>query len=95
MLNGIGRFAAAAAVPVLLNLTLIGALLLAAGTALTPVWALAWGVAAAGLLQLLWLLVSTARLGYPLRPGGSGSTTACAGSWPSSCPGSAVPALGS
>ncbi len=69
VLNGIGRFAAAAAAPVLLNLTLIGALLLAAGTALTPVWALAWGVAAAGLLQLLWLLVSTARLGYPLRPG--------------------------
>jgi putative peptidoglycan lipid II flippase len=34
------------------------------------VWALAWGVAAAGLLQLAWLLVATARLGFPLLPPG-------------------------
>lgn len=68
VLNGLGRFAAAAAAPVLLNLILIGALLLAAGTELTAVWALAWGVSAAGLLQLLWLLASSARHGFPLWP---------------------------
>jgi putative peptidoglycan lipid II flippase len=69
VLNARGRFAAAAATPVLLNLTLISALALAAAFGFEAVWALAWGVAAAGLLQASWLLVATARLGFPLLPG--------------------------
>lgn len=54
MLNVIGRFAAFAAAPILLNLCLIGALLLAAMFR-TPAHALAWGVAAAGAAQFLML----------------------------------------
>lgn len=69
VLNARGRFAAAAATPVLLNLTLIAALALAAASGFPAVWALAWGLAAGGLLQLAWLLAATARLGFPLLPG--------------------------
>ena len=61
MLNSIDHFAHVAATPILLNLTLIGAVL-----GLTPFlpnggYAAAIGVAVAGLLQWLWLLVVCAR----------------------------------
>jgi putative peptidoglycan lipid II flippase len=69
VLNGVGRFAAAAAAPVLLNLVLIGALGISAWLDLAPVWALAWGVVIAGLLQLAWLAASCAASGFPLWPG--------------------------
>jgi putative peptidoglycan lipid II flippase len=55
VLNSLGRFAAAAAAPISLNLCLIGALVLSALWFDAPASALAWGVAAAGLLQSLWL----------------------------------------
>ena len=67
VLNSLGRFAAAAATPILLNLTLIAALLLLAGRLETPGHALAWGVAAAGIIQFLWLSVALARAGMSLR----------------------------
>ncbi len=61
VLNSIDRFAHVAATPILLNLTLIGAVL-----GLTPLlpnsgYAASIGVAIAGLLQWLWLLVACAR----------------------------------
>lgn len=61
VLNSIDRFAHVAATPILLNLTLIGAVL-----GLTPFlpnggYAASIGVAVAGLLQWLWLLVVCAR----------------------------------
>ena len=61
VLNSIDRFAHVAATPVLLNLTLIGAVL-----GLTPFlpnsgYAAAIGVAVAGVLQWLWLLIACAR----------------------------------
>ena len=66
VLNSIGRFAAAAAAPVLLNVTLIAAVL-----GLTPMMetaghGLAWGVAAAGLVQFVWLVVHCRRDGLPV-----------------------------
>jgi len=66
VLNGIDRFAHVAATPILLNLALIGAVL-----GLTPFlpnsgYAAAIGVAVAGLLQWLWLLVACAREGVTL-----------------------------
>jgi putative peptidoglycan lipid II flippase len=67
VLNSLGRFAAAAATPILLNVTLIAALLLLAERLETPGHALAWGVAAAGLIQFLWLSAATARAGMSLR----------------------------
>ena len=70
VLNTLGRFAAAAAAPVLLNVVLIAVLALLywtgdRGTALSGE-ALAWGVFAAGWLQLAMLLVAARRAGMRL-----------------------------
>ena len=66
VLNALGRFAAAAAAPALLNVTLITAIL-----GLTPLMetaghALAWGVAAAGVVQFVWLAVHCRRAGVAI-----------------------------
>ena len=63
VLNSFGKFAAAAFAPVLLNLVLIGSLLLSSLHPQTPAHALAWGVAAAGVLQLSWVIAACARSG--------------------------------
>lgn len=56
MLNALGRFAAAAAAPILLNVVLISVLLsVDAGWFELSGHALAWGVAVAGIGQFLWL----------------------------------------
>ena len=67
MLNAVDRFAPFASAPILFNLSLIAALL-----GLTPVLqtaghALAWGVAAAGIIQLVWLAAHAYRAGLDLR----------------------------
>ena len=67
ILNSVGRFAAVAATPILLNLTLIAFLGLAARSFETPGHALAWGVATAGVIQFVWVFVALARAGYRLR----------------------------
>lgn len=67
VLNSLGRFAAVAATPILLNLCLIGALLFLANYTATPGHALAWGVAAAGMIQFVWLVVALQRAGMSLR----------------------------
>ncbi|WP_374440115.1 murein biosynthesis integral membrane protein MurJ [Stella sp.] len=66
VLNALDRFAAQASAPILLNLSLIAALLLFADQFPTPGHALAWGVAVAGILQFLWLALAAARAGIPL-----------------------------
>ena len=66
VLNALDRFAAQASAPIILNLSLIAALLLFADRFLTPGHALAWGVAVAGVLQFLWLAMAAARAGVPL-----------------------------
>ena len=67
ILNSVGRFAAVAATPILLNLTLIAFLGLAARSFETPGHALAWGVATAGAIQFVWVSIALARAGYRLR----------------------------
>jgi len=67
VLNSLHRFAAAAAAPVLLNITLIAALLGFAGTGETPGHVLAWGVTAAGIVQFVWLVYSCRREGFSVR----------------------------
>ncbi|MDD9876590.1 MAG: murein biosynthesis integral membrane protein MurJ [Magnetovibrio sp.] len=67
VLNSLGRFAAAAAAPVLLNLVLISALLGFADKAPTPGHALSWGVFAAGVVQFAWLVYHCRREGLPVR----------------------------
>jgi putative peptidoglycan lipid II flippase len=65
-LNANHRFAAAAGAPVLLNLCMIGALLMA-GLFPTAGHAAAWGVLAAGALQALFVAADAERGGFGIR----------------------------
>ncbi len=67
ILNSLGRFAAAAFAPVLLNVILIAAILFAAPHMPTPGHALVWGVAFAGVAQLLMLIYACRRAGVRLK----------------------------
>ena len=67
VLNSLGRFAAAAATPILLNLCLIAALLGLTPLVASPGHALAWGVMVAGIIQFLWLIVACRRAGMSFR----------------------------
>lgn len=66
VLNALDRFAAAAATPILLNLTLISAVLFAMSSGVEPATALAWGVAFAGVFQFAWLAWRVRVAGMPL-----------------------------
>ena len=66
VLNAHGRFAAAAAAPVLLNLVLIAAMGLAWGYGFEVGQALAWAVFAGGVAQLLMLVQATRAAGIRL-----------------------------
>jgi putative peptidoglycan lipid II flippase len=66
MLNAVGKFRAAAASPILLNVAMIGTLL---GVRFFPnaAYAAAYGVLIAGLLQLVFIVWAAARAGLRLR----------------------------
>lgn len=66
MLNSVDRFAAMASAPILLNAILIAAMVFAGGYLATPGHVLAWGVAAAGLAQFIWLSIACQRAGLSL-----------------------------
>lgn len=66
-LNSMQRFAAAAATPILLNLTLISGLIWFTQFFDTPAHVLAWAVAAAGIIQFVWLLYHCGKSGMWLR----------------------------
>jgi putative peptidoglycan lipid II flippase len=68
ILNSWKQFAAPAFTPVLLNLTLISSALWLAPRLEVPVTALAWGVLAAGILQMLFQLPFLYRLGFLPKP---------------------------
>ena len=63
VLNGLDRFAAAAAAPVLYNLVSIACMLWLVPFVPTPGHALAWGVSLSGVFQLALLLVAVRRAG--------------------------------
>ena len=66
VLNSLGRFAHAAAAPIMLNVTMILALVvIAPETGLTGL-ALSWAVAAAGIIQFLWMVIACHRAGMAL-----------------------------
>lgn len=67
MLNSLYLFAAAAGVPILFNIILIGAMVLARTWFETPGHALAWATALAGIVQFLWIVVVAGRAGLALR----------------------------
>jgi len=68
ILNTFERFLVPALTPVLLNISLITAALLLAGRMQVPVTALAWGVLAAGITQLLLQVPALIHLGLMPRP---------------------------
>jgi putative peptidoglycan lipid II flippase len=67
VLNGLGRFAAAAAAPIFFNLLSMAALLVLTPYVATPAHALAWGVLASGAVQLGLVLWACARAGMALK----------------------------
>lgn len=69
MLNSLGKFAAFAAAPILLNICTITTLLFLVRFAQTPAHALSWAVAFAGVAQLVWMLVAAKRHGVFLKLG--------------------------
>jgi putative peptidoglycan lipid II flippase len=80
ILNAFGRFAAPAATPMLLNFSLITAMLGTGPWMPTMGHALAWGVVFGGIIQFLWLLRSCGREGaWLLRPSDKGSPGRLAG----------------
>jgi len=66
-LNSLGKFSAAAASPILLNICLIISLYALKDITPTPAHALAWGVAAAGVVQVIFLYFSLRKNGINLR----------------------------
>jgi len=68
LLNSHQRYAVPAFTPVLLNLSLIGAMLIGVAFAEQPVIALAWGVFVAGALQLAFQVPFLGRLGLIVMP---------------------------
>jgi putative peptidoglycan lipid II flippase len=68
VLNSVGRFAAAAGTPVLLNLTSMAGLWALAPFTATAGHAMAWGTFAAGIVQFGWLVFSVRKAGVPLHP---------------------------
>ena len=68
ILNSYDRFAVPALTPILLNVSMIIAALVVAPWFDAPVYALAWGVLAAGVLQLLFQLPFLARIHMIPRP---------------------------
>ncbi|MHA6263445.1 murein biosynthesis integral membrane protein MurJ [Arenibacterium sp. CAU 1754] len=67
ILNATGRFAAAAAAPVLLNVLLVGVMATAAMVGGDVARALIWTIPVAGAAQLLLVWVAAARAGFSLR----------------------------
>ncbi len=63
LLNALGRFAAAAGTPILLNVVLMAAITGLTPFVETPGHALAWGVQIAGVVQLVWLMFAAKRAG--------------------------------
>ena len=68
ILNSFNKFAVPAFTPVLLNLSLIAATIWGADYFQQPIMALAWGVAVAGLVQLLFQLPYLSQLNLLPRP---------------------------
>ncbi len=68
VLNATGRFMAAAAAPLLLNLIFVAAMALAIWLGLDVGLALSWAVPVAGIAQMALVWVAVSRAGFNLRP---------------------------
>jgi putative peptidoglycan lipid II flippase len=68
ILNSLSKFVAAAIAPIILNLTLLGAMLFFAGDQVQSAYSLSWAVFAAGILQFAFLYYCATRYGYFILP---------------------------
>ncbi|NHQ74045.1 murein biosynthesis integral membrane protein MurJ [Roseovarius gahaiensis] len=68
VLNAVGRFAAAAAAPVLLNVALVVAMIFAAQTGGAVAQALVWTIPFAGVAQLALVWIAARKAGLHIRP---------------------------
>lgn len=68
ILNSLSKFAAAAATPIFLNLTLILVPLVLDKYTATPAHSLSWSVAIAGVVQFIWLYYNCVRQGIWIKP---------------------------
>lgn len=68
VLNAVGRFAAAAAAPVLLNVALVAAMIFAAQTGGAVAQALVWTIPFAGVAQLALVWIAARKAGLHIRP---------------------------
>ena len=67
VLNSVGRFAAAAFTPCILNLVMIYFLIMGSPFADNPSTALSWGVFCAGIFELIFLYICVKRAGFTIR----------------------------
>ncbi|MDW3117871.1 MAG: murein biosynthesis integral membrane protein MurJ [Roseovarius pacificus] len=68
VLNAVGRFTAAAAAPVLLNVMLVAAMVFAAQTGGAVAHALVWAIPFAGIAQLALVWIAARKAGLHIRP---------------------------
>ena len=68
VLNATGRFAAAAAAPVLLNILLVSGISVAAWQGMDVARTLIWLIPVAGVAQLALVWIAAAKAGFPMRP---------------------------
>jgi len=66
VLNSLGKFAAAAAVPVILNITIIVTLIGFTSKGVNPGYVLSWAISIAGIIQFLWLFYYCQKEGLPI-----------------------------
>lgn len=66
ILNSLGRFAAAAFTPCILNVVMILSLLILSPLTNDPAWALAWGIFAAGIVEMIFLYACVKKAGYQI-----------------------------
>lgn len=67
ILNSVGRFAAAAFTPCILNLVMIAALVFVSPFFDNPAIAISWGVFAAGIIELIFIYICVVRAGFKVR----------------------------
>lgn len=67
VLNAHGRFAAASAAPIALNIVMIAALFMARYADFIVSEALSWAMVVAGFVQMIWLMISCARAGLTIK----------------------------
>lgn len=68
ILNSLGRFAAPASTPIILNLVMISSVFILMGTTPNPAYSLAVGATTAGFVEIMWLTFALRKEHYHLRP---------------------------